>query len=224
MRSFTLLILLFTISQSLVSQNPGNIDYAALPDGLYKTKKDLLAGKPSSTEKVKFRFYNPGPDSLNIPPDRCYFNYESTGKKVRKMLAVKFWGELYFQTGSMVLPKNRNKKDDAQTALSLPALYEFNRVTAFSDKYAYFEAALKSMWEQGLMDNLSVSTGTPYDDIGLGFNKSVVWDYEKQEFNIFRNCKDYNRFMEANNPVAVQDCTGKNYDRNIARKAVLDIK
>lgn len=42
--------------------------------------------------------------------------------------------------------------------------------------------------------------------------KGVVWDFKAQEFNISRNCKDFNEFIADKYPGGVQDCEGQQSD------------
>ena len=54
--------------------------------------------------------------------------------------------------------------------------------------------------------------------------KGIVWDIKNQEFNIFKNCKDYNDFIKDKYPEGVQQCENQQPDMLLVRKAIEKIK
>lgn len=193
------------------------------PEGIYKTKEDFLKKKPSSREFV-------------LPVDRtgtflqdiehnCFFLVDD-GDKLKNAFAVSYKGNLYFQVNAVL--KNRNKTDRAQT---YEVSHEFIRVILGGDNYFYTETGLANVWAQaasygvaggvaGAMGGGSASVpGDPWR-----YSKGIVWDFKNKEFNIFKNCKDYNKFIEPIYPEGVQECDGQQPEIYLVREAMEKVK
>mgnify|MGYP000439297352 CR=1 FL=1 len=54
--------------------------------------------------------------------------------------------------------------------------------------------------------------------------KGIVWDFENEEFNIFKNCKDYNEFIKDESPDDIQKCEKRQPNMFAVRKAINKIK
>ena len=54
--------------------------------------------------------------------------------------------------------------------------------------------------------------------------KGIVWDVKNKEFNIFKNCKDYNEFIKAIYPEGVQSCEQHQPDITRIREVIEKIK
>lgn len=208
----TLLFLLLFVTKSH-SQNSSDSIVKRYAEGIYDDKEDFIEGFPSRTVSIDLHVSDSGATELI---GRGYFEYSETGKKLKNVFAISYEGNLYFQTGHITLPRNRNKKDKDQTSWTIGALHEFNRVIFMTAKFAYTEVILKSGWETGLAVNVG---GRVY-----GYKKPVVWDYQNNEFNILRNCKDHNDFMAQNYPNGIQICAGKSYDLTATRASIMSIK
>ena len=209
---FVLLSFLFLVTEAN-SQNSTESIAKNYPEGIYDDKEDFIKGVPSRSLSVNLNLSDSSATEL---VGRGYFKYSKTGKKVKNVFAISYEGNLYFQTGHIILRRNRNKKDKDQTSWTLAAIYEFNRVVFLNSRFAYTEVILKSGWESALAANIG---GWVY-----GYKKSVVWDYENAEFNILRNCKDHNDFMEQNYPNGIQTCSGKSYDLTATKESIMSIK
>ena len=102
---------------------------------------------------------------------------------------------MYFQLKAVL--KNRNKKDRAQ---STHFQNSFVRVILGGKNYFYTEAELVNKWAEGAAANFTVL------DHDLIKRKGVVWDFKNTEFNIFKSCKDYNKFIKDKSPEDIQKC------------------
>lgn len=186
------------------------------PEGIYKTKEDFINKKPSSREFL-------------LPVDRtwsllqniehnCYF-LVGEGDKLKNVFAVSYKGNLYFQVNAIL--KHRNKTDRAQ-AYDVP--HQFVRVISGGENYFYTEADLTNAWAQGLAYGAIGGTAGHIVAKSIVYGKGIVWDFRNKEFNIFKNCKDYNAFISQLYPQGVQECDGQQADIYLVRQAMEKIK
>lgn len=190
------------------------------PNGIYKTKEDFVNRKISSTYEVVPKgligFEKP---VLNEIVDNCFFYYVSSDEKVKNVFAISYKGHLYFQIYSIL--ENRNKTDRAQTN-DFPN--SFVRVISGGQNYYYLEADLANAWAQGIAyGGVGGASGAALANSMLR-GKGIVWDIKNKEFNIFKNCQDYNDFIKDKYPEGVQECKKQQPNIVEVRKAIEKIK
>lgn len=190
------------------------------PPGVYVTKEDFLNKTPSNTEElVPKELIGLEKEVIYGIPDDCFFYYSKINKKVKHCFAVSYRGHLYFQINAIL--DNRNKTDRAQTN-DFPN--SFVRVINAGQNYYYTEADLANAWAQGFAyGGIGGSTGAALANT-MVHNKGIVWDVKNKEFNIFKNCKDFNEFIKDKFPPAIQACKEQQADINLIRKAIEMIK
>lgn len=194
----------------------GNSTY---PEGLYKTKEDFIRRVPNGqVALVAKSLIGFKKEVIDTIPDQCLFYYKDNDKKVKKMFAVSYKGQLYIQAASVLL--NRDKKDKSQTT-SQP--YSFTRVLFGGNNYLYMELELANSWKQGLGYGLGGVGGAAIAQNAIK-GKGIVWDINNQQFNIFRSCKDFNEFISERYPDGVQECIDRQPDLLQVRAAVEKIK
>ncbi len=181
------------------------------PEGLYLTKGDFINKKPSQIKKVVPKNIMGKKKPLLSITHSCFFYDAATDIKIKKVFAISYKGHLYFQVYSIL--KNRNKTDRAQTS---DFSNSYVRVINGGGNYFYTEANLANQWAQGALYN--VASGVLADDVIYG--KGVVWDFKNEEFNIFKNCKDYNEFLEQVYPEGKQKCEKQQPDMLKVREAI----
>ncbi len=202
-----------------------------LPNGIYKTKEDFLNKNISSSDEVIPKglvgFEKP---VLNTIENNCFFYYKATDNKVKDVFAISYKGHLYFQIYAIL--ENRSKTDRAQSN-DFPN--SFVRVQSAGKNYYYLEAQLVNQWVQALAYNTG-ATGTAIAtdfsaasiQIGktqsFGSFKGIVWDVKNKEFNIFKNCKDFNDFIKDKYPDGIQKCENQQADIFQIREAIEKIK
>jgi hypothetical protein len=184
-----------------------------LPNGIYKTKEDFLNKRITSTDEVVPK----GLIGIEKPvltkiSDNCFFYYKATDDKVKDVFAISYKGHLYFQIYAIL--ENRNKTDRAQSN-DFPN--SFVRVLSAGENYYYLEANLTNQWAQGALYGGVLESS-------VHFEKGIVWDIKNKEFNIFKNCKDYNDFIADKYPEGVQECKKQQADIVEIRKAIEKIK
>lgn len=211
------------VHDALVQTKVLKVEYDSIakngcPDGIYYTKEDFINKDPNSKEAIiPKELVGWEKDELTGLPDECYFYLINGDKKIKKVFAICYRGNIYFQTQAIL--DNRNKKDKAQTN-DFPN--GFVKVRSIGENYYYTEAVLMNKWVQGL--------GYSGGIVGAGIAsssknyKGIVWDVKKKEFNIFKNCKDYNDFIKVLYPEGVQECKNQQPDIWKVRQAIEKIK
>ncbi len=215
----TLLSFILTIlSVYGYSQNKYNFDNT-YPEGIYLSKEDFLKKTPNENKELIAKSIVPiSRKVIDTIPDQCMFFYKATDKKVNKAFAVCYKGNLYFQAFTIL--KNREKTDRAQST-NYPA--SFSRVLIGGENYLYTELELANAWAQGTGYGIGgVAGGMVAANAIKG--KGVVWDHKSGEFNIFKNCKDFNAFIADKYPNGVQDCEDRQPDMLKVRAAIEIIK
>jgi hypothetical protein len=189
------------------------------PAGIYLTKEDFVNKTPGNIEKIAPDVID-GYDTeyMSDAEKYCFFRYEASGNKVKNVFAVSYNGFLYFQLESVL--KNRNKTDRAQTN---DRYNQFIRVIDGGENYYYFEAELANKWAQGVGYGVGGVAGY-YMAQSSDALKGVVWDFKNKEFNIFKNCKDYQAFVKSVLPEAVSTCRGQFADIYNVRRVISQIK
>jgi len=188
------------------------------PDGIYQTKQDFINKIPSSTAAVvQMGGIIDKEEIVDYTPDACYFYLKKEDKKIKKVFAVCYKGQIYFQTGAIL--NNRNKTDRAQIN-DYPNV--FVRVRIMGENYYYTEVDLVNKWAQsfafgGGIVGGALSKGNLYNA------KGIVWDVKNKEFNIFKNCDDYNEFIKTLYPDGVQECKDHQPDIEKVREAIKKI-
>lgn len=188
------------------------------PFGIYATKQDFLNKIPTSTEEIiPKEVVDLDKSILYGIPNECFFYYLQSDKKVKNAFAITYRGNLYFQISAIL--ENRNKTDRFQ---SNDHPNSFVRVRSYGANYYYSEVELANFWAQGFVYNDGIAGAIMAENMSKG--KGIVWDIKKQEFNIFKNCQDYNDFIKDKYPEGVQECKNQQPDMLQVRKAIEKIK
>jgi hypothetical protein len=184
-------------------------------DGVFETKEDFIKGRRKNYEVYpktsrKDERYKSGP--VADPGNTVVFRYKSNDKIVHHVFAITYNGFLYFDAGAIV--EDANRKDRFQGG---GRNFDFIRALIGGQNYIYAESDFADAFEMGVV----MQAGGTHTD--LLRNKGFVWDFWKHEFNIFRQCKDFNAFITDKYPQGVQNC---NEGLNIleVRKSIEKIK
>ncbi|WP_120212461.1 hypothetical protein [Epilithonimonas arachidiradicis] len=197
-------------NSTLIKENTTKSDY---PEGIYATKEDFIKKTPSGNEELsKKGLIGFTKELVDDSVTECFFYDTKSDKKLKDVFAVVYHGSLYFNVAAILT--HRNKTDRAQTA-DFPN--SFVKALFGGDNYIYTEVPLANVWAKGWAYNV----GAP----GIvNSGKGIVWDYKNQEFNIFKNCEDYNDFIKDKYAAGVQKCPKQQPDNNEVRKAIDIIK
>jgi len=229
LKIFLTLVFIGFLTSNLFGQNK-SFDIPIYPDGIYKTKSDFINKIPSqiisdNLERKRIELIGQT-DSL---VRRCKFYNKSTNKKIKKVFAISYGNKLYFNTGAIL--KNKNREDKS---LSANSNNEFILVLFGGSNFLYAEVGLINHWKVGLSSGISSGVGG-FAGAALGeaienaypttsvYGKGVVWDFEKEEFNIFTDCKDFNEFIK---PYELEklNCNVQEINLNDIRERILVIK
>lgn len=187
------------------------------PAGIYKTKEDFQKKLPSDTAQVIPKNL-PGKkkDSL-ILNQNTFFYTVATDKKVKNVFAISYRGYIFFNVQSILL--NRNKTDRSQTNSNPNA---FVGVMYAGNNYLYTEANLANAWAQGFAYGMGGAVGGAVAQT-MVYGKGILWDFKNSEFNILKNCKDYNDFIKEKYPEGVQECKNNSPDMLKVRKDIKNV-
>lgn len=190
------------------------------PEGIYKSIDDFIMKKPSEITEIDPRgLIGLEKPYLNTIEHNCFFYYTREDSKVKNAFAISYKGNLYFQIRAIL--SNRNKTDRAQTN-DFPN--SFVRVILGGKNYLYTELNLANKWEQGLAYGaIGGAVGSSIARTMI-YGKGVVWDFKNNEFNIFKNCEDFNTFITKINPKYIQNCENKQPDMTAVRNIIEKIK
>lgn len=188
------------------------------PVGIYYTKEDFIRKVPNSKVAILPKeLVGWEKEELTGLPDECYFYLVSEDKRIKKVFAICYKGHIYFQTQAIL--DHRHKTDRAQTN-TFPN--GFAKVQTMGDNYYYTEVSLVNKWAQGLAYSGGAVGGVMAT--GMYNRKGIVWDVKNKEFNIFKNCKDYNEFIKDLYPEGVQECKNHQPDIHKVRQAINIVK
>lgn len=196
-----------------------SIALSQYPEGIYKTKEDFLNKTPTDLASVgPYTIMGSRRPIVGVVANNCYFYYLASDVRVRKAFAVSYKGNLYFQVNAIL--DNRNKYDRAQSPTWGQS---FSRVIMGGENYFYVEASLANAWAQGAAYGSGGVAGAAIGS-SLMSAKGIVWDFKNGEFNIFKNCDDYNEFIEPIHRSGVQACHERQPDLSLVRAAMQVIK
>lgn len=191
-----------------------------LPEGIYVTKQEFIDKIPSQKKHLSKRgLYGFEKPVLEDADQICFF-FDEKESKLKNVFAVVQNGILYFNIKAILDIKNRNKNDRAQDSDNPNS---FARVTMGGNNFYYSEINVGNVWAKGFAMGAGGTAGYSMMQSENSY-KGLVWDSKNQEFNIFKNCKDYNDFIKDKSPEDVQECTTNQPDNFRVRKAIEKIK
>lgn len=192
-----LLFSFLLISSIILAQDKDHqfIKKGDFPDGVYMTLEDVLNKSPTSTDEV-YIYDNDNSASESLP-EKAFFYFKKTDKKIKIPLAVSYKGEMYFQT----YRKYTNKKDKGYDP---DAYSRFCKVTNYG-RFIYFEESMRGTFSKFLLGGINPMTYAINGNI-----KGIVLDLENREFNMIRDCADLNDFLKEKNIPQIE-CNSEKY-------------
>jgi len=187
------------------------------PEGVYFTKETFLAKRPALVAIIPKGLVGIEKPTLTTIEHACFFYNFS--EKLTDVFAVSYKGNLYFSIKAIL--GNRNKTDRAQASNFENA---FVRVILGGQNYFYTEADLSNAWAQGFAYGAIGGVAGAALAKSFTYGKGIVWDFKNSEFNIFKNCTDYNAFIKPLFPAGVQVCKDNQPGLYKVRDAIDKIK
>jgi len=187
-------------------------------EGIYVSKQDFINKTPTQKKQlIKKGLIGFEKQVVDDDESICFF-FDEKDSKLKNVFAVVYNGILYFNVKAIL--NNRNKNDNAQDSDNPNS---FARVSIGGDNYQYTEINIGNVWSKGLGYGIGGAAGSMMANAANSY-KGVVWDYANKEFNIFKNCKDYNDFIKDRSPADVQECKQQQPDKQKVRLAIEKIK
>ncbi len=200
-----------------------------IPEGLYKTKEDFLRQIPSDNfqliiDKIKLV------DDSDSLARRCFFIEKDSNKRVKKVFAICHNGYIYFSNKAILDNKNKNDK----SVSPVESKNSFIRVLIGGENFLYAEGAFFNPWQSGISSGVAGGVGGIVgSELGEAIEKSypqttfggtgIVWDVKNEEFNIFRNCSDFNDFIDSYSIEKI-DCEMQEFELTQIREIINRIK
>lgn len=157
---------------------------AEYPKGVYETYEDFRAKKPSSNpnlseaysdDKIAYRFNN----------------LDDKGKRLKKVFAISDGKELYIQVVNLI--KKFNSEDKGQAYDGGIYFLKAENKGGYLFVRDYFVSNSAAMWG-GLIATAAARR-----------TKGVIYEEEKESFNLFKNLDEFKTFMEVNYPQVYLD-------------------
>jgi len=231
--SLLLILFYFGLSLALGQQSTYKLSF---PEGQYRTKEDFIKKSPSEFLQLTIDKIRLVTDSDSLAR-RCFFIERDTNKRVKKVFAISHNGQLYFS--NWAIQDNKAKSDKSISPVE--SMNSYVRVIIGGENFLYVEGAFINIWQSALSGGISNAMGVEFgivggivgNEVGKAIDKSypittfggtgIVWDIKKEEFNIFRNCSDFNDFVE-NYPVEKTDCGKQVFELKQIREIIDKIK
>ena len=188
------------------------------PEGIYPTFESFLAVKPSRRKvSVEVRdVFKPKVKIVDPFIDNCYFYDQRTNKRIKNIFAISHAGSLYIRAKSVhdLLGDKKDRK------LKVDHKDSFFRVIE-QGEYLYLEGYFVKGGGIGFAIGsgpISVGTGGPREEF-----RGVAFDFERETFDIFRDCKDFNRFLALDYREMTFDCDNNQLPIDVVRDVLYEI-
>jgi hypothetical protein len=182
------------------------------PEGIYNNIEDFISKKVNSMGILERRTLWGKKITTDSLLNQIFFFKDTIGmSKLKKVFAVSYKGNLYFQQRYIV---KYAKSDDSNESADNDN--SFHRVIS-DGKYFYLEGPFANVWSKGLAGGLG-GIGGAIIDASISNLKGVIFDFEKKEFDFFRNCKDFNVFLKERDSNETVDC--EKYNIKVVRDVI----
>lgn len=184
-------ILAFYAFGSLAAQHFNATDY---PKGIYETYEDFRIKTPSST---------PNLSEASTTDQLAYrfTNFDDKNKKVKKAFAVSDGKNLYIHVVNLI--KKFNSEDKGQSYDGGIYYLKAENKGGYLFLRDYFVSNSAAMWG-GMIATAAARRA-----------KGVIYEEEKESFNLFKNMDDFKKFMEVNYPNVALDLDKGKGDKKI---------
>ena len=217
MRQFTLFFFIsnFLFTNGICGQEEA-LPINNYPEGIYLSFEDFLTKKPANTQTVEMRdVMRPKQKVLDPTIDNCYFYYRRKNKRVKDAFAISYKGSLFIRIKEMrkyMVKKDRRQKIEFHDS--------FIRVVD-QGQFLYMEGYFRKGGGLGLSIGagpVAVGSGGPREEM-----KGIVFNFEKQEFDIFRDCKDFNNFLLESTNRRPFKCDQKSVPLPVVRRIIFEL-
>lgn len=218
MKKILILILLFFFGSlnAQIEVVPLEENISEYPTGLYLSIKDFKDKSPSKNLRVEARDLFRPKDKIDDPYiDNCYFYYKRTKKRVKDIFAISYEGSLYINIKAM--REHMDKKDRRQ---KIDYHDSFLRVVD-QGKYLFLEGHFRKGGGIGLSIGagpIGIGTGGPREEM-----KGIIFDFVTMQFDVIRDCKDFNQFITTKTNQRPFTCDNKYIPPTLVEQVVAEL-
>jgi len=194
------------------------------PEGIYRTYRSFIKKEPNSTKRVEARNVFKPKQKIDDPfIDNCYFNYTRPDKRVKDVFAISHNGSLYLSVKAM--KKMMEGKDKKQ---QIDFKDSFLRVVD-QGRYLYLEGYFSKRGGLGIGIGIGIGVGPVGAGTGSGRSgpreemRGLVFDFDREIFELFRDCPDFRDWLDEYNPQLPIDCDSKRLPMEFVREIIFEI-
>ncbi len=169
------------------------------PEGFYNTIEDFIAKKSiplSPLSRIDIKSSKPVLESEMA--DQVFFYTLPDSSKLKKVFAVSYQGNLYIRQAYFTKYASKGDRVDAATN---PQSY--HRVI-MDGNFLYMECVFANTWKTGVGYNMGIA-GSAIANSAYQL-KPIIFNFETQKFDLFRNCEDLNAFLASRNSSLKAEC------------------
>jgi sulfur carrier protein ThiS len=172
---------------------------SSYPEGYYTTLEDFIEKKTSplgDVTRIDVKSYEIISDEELV--DQFFFMTLPDSSKLKKVFAVSFNGNLYIRQAYFT---KYASKGDRVSAANNPNSYH---LVLMDGNFFYMECVFANTWKTGVGYKLGVAgSGLASSAYQL---KLIILNFETKKFDLFRNCEDFNFFLNSINSDSKVDC------------------
>lgn len=208
------------VSTCIIGQDDPQYELAPnyYPEGVYPTFESFLDVKPSR-RKIRVEARDVFRPKIKIEDpfiDNCYFYDQRTNKRIKNIFAISHAGSLYIRAKSIheLLGDKKDRK------LKVDHKDSYFRVIE-QGEYLYLEGYFVKGGGIGFSIGggpISIGTGGPREEF-----RGIAFDFEKETFDIFRDCKDFNRFLALDYRALSFDCDNNDLPIDVVRDIIYEV-
>lgn len=196
------LIAFFTLSIGFAQKH----SVKDFPEGLYYSYEDFVNKKVRPSVRLeRHTFRGNKVIDKDIIEDHVFFYRVKDTSKVEDVFAISFQGNLYFKQRGMTKNAKKGDRDESGSNANL-----YHRVLK-DGNFFYMEGMFGNAWVKGLAYGGGVVGGA----VAASENRltGVIYDFSTNEFDFFRNCKDFNVFLKSKNFPELDCKTNRDIER-----------
>ena len=183
------------------------------PEGFYYSYKDFITKKVRPSLNIERR--NLGYEKIENKDtivDQIFFYVIRDTTKLTDIFAVSHQGNLYIQQRYLTsYAKKGNKGETGDNPNS------YHRVIK-DGKFLYLEGYFGNALSKAFAMNAGV--GGYYLSKNINRLKGVIFNFEDNKFDFFKNCEDFSTFMTEQNFLEEINCKNKSYSISIVREII----
>jgi hypothetical protein len=169
------------------------------PEGYYNTLEDFINKNVSPLGDItRVDLKNLNEIAANEVVEQFFFVTLPDFAKLKKVFAVSKGGNLYIRQAYFT--KYASKGDRVDAAVNPNSYHK----VLMDGNFLYLECVFANTWKTGVGYNMGIA-GSAIANSAYQL-KPIIFNFETQKFDLFRNCEDLNLFLLSRNSELKQDC------------------